>query len=172
MITHHHKQSGFTLLEMLVSLGIFTVVAVFAIGSLVRITALNRQAQTLQKTITNVSSALEMMSREMRMGSKFVGGSNSVSFLSPNVDSCKNPITYTYVISDNIYKSQSGCGSYSSSPILDSGIALSGSELTMTARPGGYNWIFIHLAGSSVGARSQDQNSFDIQTGVSQRIAD
>src|SRR4051812_23311158 len=60
---------GFTLIEMIVSLAIFTVVAVVAVGSLVRVVALNRQAQTLQSSVNNLSFALDSMSREIRQGS-------------------------------------------------------------------------------------------------------
>lgn len=65
------NQNGFTLLEMIVSLGIFSVVAVIAVGSLVRITSLNRQAQAMQSTMNNVNYVLESISREMRPGSHF-----------------------------------------------------------------------------------------------------
>jgi prepilin-type N-terminal cleavage/methylation domain-containing protein len=65
------RSSGFTLLEMIVSLGIFSIVAVIAVGSLVRITGLNRQAQTLQSAMNNINYILESMSREMRFGSNF-----------------------------------------------------------------------------------------------------
>ncbi len=64
-------KSGFTLLEMIVSMGIFTIVAVIAVGSLVRITSLNRQAQSMQAAINNINYILESMSREMRVGSAF-----------------------------------------------------------------------------------------------------
>ncbi|MEA2715550.1 MAG: hypothetical protein QOG91_578 [Candidatus Parcubacteria bacterium] len=78
------KQRGFTLLEMLVSLAIFVVVAVIAVGSLVRITALNRQAQTLQSSMTNLNFVLESISREMRLGSKFYcGGAMPSATLAP-----------------------------------------------------------------------------------------
>ncbi len=69
-ISSIRSESGFTLLEIIVSLAIFTMVAVFAVGSLLRITALNRQAQTLQSAMNNISFALESMSREIRVGSK------------------------------------------------------------------------------------------------------
>jgi prepilin-type N-terminal cleavage/methylation domain-containing protein len=65
------SNSGFTLLEMIVSLGIFSVVAVIAIGSLVRITSLNRQAQTMQTAMNNINFILEAITREMRFGSHF-----------------------------------------------------------------------------------------------------
>jgi prepilin-type N-terminal cleavage/methylation domain-containing protein len=63
--------SGFTLLEMIVSLGIFTIVAVIAVGSLVRITSLNRQAQSMQAAMNNTNYILESISREMRFSKKF-----------------------------------------------------------------------------------------------------
>ena len=59
---------GFTLVEMIVSLGIFAVVAVVALGALVRIMTANQKAQTLQSAMTNISFALESMSRELRSG--------------------------------------------------------------------------------------------------------
>jgi len=62
---------GFTLLEMIVSLGIFSIIAVIAVGSLVRITSLNRQAQSLQAAMNNANYILESFSREMRFGSSF-----------------------------------------------------------------------------------------------------
>jgi len=72
MTTHPHKYlSGFTLLEMIVSLAIFSIVAVVAVGSLARIVGLNRQAQTLQASMNNIDFALESMSREMRVGGDY-----------------------------------------------------------------------------------------------------
>ncbi|MFA6554628.1 MAG: type II secretion system protein [Candidatus Paceibacterota bacterium] len=62
---------GFTLLEMVVSLGLFSFVAVIAVGSLVRITGLNRQAQAMQSVMNNVNYTLESISREMRYGTNY-----------------------------------------------------------------------------------------------------
>ena len=53
---------------MIVALGIFTVVALVAIGALVRITDANRKSITLKTTINNLNFALESLSREMRVG--------------------------------------------------------------------------------------------------------
>lgn len=62
---------GFTLVEMIVSLAIFSIVAVVALGALMKIIGANKKAQTLQSAMTNINFALESMSREMRVGSKF-----------------------------------------------------------------------------------------------------
>lgn len=80
-----HK-NGFTMLEMIVSLGIFGVVAIIAVGALVRIVGLNRQAQSLQAAMNNINYALESMSREMRVGSHFTCTTAS-TFSGSNLDS-------------------------------------------------------------------------------------
>jgi prepilin-type N-terminal cleavage/methylation domain-containing protein len=65
------KSKGFTLIEIIVSLAIFSIVAVIAIGALVRVTGANRQAQAIQSGVNNVSFLLDAISREMRVGSSF-----------------------------------------------------------------------------------------------------
>jgi prepilin-type N-terminal cleavage/methylation domain-containing protein len=64
-------RKGFTLVEMIVSLAVFSVVAVVALTALMSIMAANRKAQTLQSAITNLSYAMESLSREMRVGTKY-----------------------------------------------------------------------------------------------------
>lgn len=56
---------------MIVSLGIFAVVAVIAVGALLKITDANKKAQTLKSSINNINFAMESMSREIRMGSNY-----------------------------------------------------------------------------------------------------
>ncbi len=78
------------MLEMLVSLGVFSVAAVIAIGALVRMTSLNRSAQALQSAMNNVSFALESISREMRVGTNYTCASythdvNGYSFTGSNL---------------------------------------------------------------------------------------
>lgn len=62
---------GFTLVEMVVSLAIFAIVATVALGALVRIVDANKKAQTLQSAITNLNFTLDSISRELRVGSTY-----------------------------------------------------------------------------------------------------
>lgn len=62
---------GFTLIEIMVSLSIFTVVAVIAVGAFLKIIDANKQSQALQTAMNNTSFALESMVREMRVGSNY-----------------------------------------------------------------------------------------------------
>lgn len=62
------KNRGFTLVEMIVSLALFSVVAVIAIGALLKVIDANNKAQSIQSSVTNLNFALESMSRDLRTG--------------------------------------------------------------------------------------------------------
>ncbi|MES3030885.1 MAG: type II secretion system protein [Patescibacteria group bacterium] len=83
--TVHFKntQKGFTLVEMIVSLAIFTIVALVAVGALLKITDANKKSQTLKTAINNLNFALESMSREMRVGEDY---NCMINVVSPSVD--------------------------------------------------------------------------------------
>ncbi len=74
--TIQHK--GFTLVEMVVSLGIFALVAVIAIGALLKIVDANKKAHSLQTTINDLNFALDAMTRELRVGSGYFCSSGKV----------------------------------------------------------------------------------------------
>jgi prepilin-type N-terminal cleavage/methylation domain-containing protein len=66
-----HNRRGFTLIEIIVSLGIFAIVATVALGALVKIVSANKKAQTIQTAITNINFSLDALSREMRVGRNY-----------------------------------------------------------------------------------------------------
>lgn len=80
-------QKGFTLVEMIVALAIFTIVAMVAVGALLKITDANRKSLTLKTTINNLNFALESMSREIRVGADYYITNN----ISEPIDSIDNP---------------------------------------------------------------------------------
>lgn len=76
------KKKGFTLVEIIVSLGIFSIVATVALGALMKVISTNRKAQTLQSALTNLDFAIESISRELRTGSNIrcVPGEATIGF--------------------------------------------------------------------------------------------
>jgi len=52
-------------------MAIFAIVAVVAVSAMIKIVGLNKQAQTLQSSMNNLGFALETMSRELRVGSRY-----------------------------------------------------------------------------------------------------
>ncbi len=67
-----HTQRGFTLIEMIVSLGIFSIVSTMTVGSLLVLISGNQQLQGEQNAMTNLAFAIDSMTREMRTGSSYV----------------------------------------------------------------------------------------------------
>jgi len=77
---------AFTLVEMIISLGIFAIVAVIALGALVRIITANQKAQTLSAAMTNLNFALESMSREIRVGTQYYCDTDPASSINVPID--------------------------------------------------------------------------------------
>lgn len=70
-----HNQTGFTLVEMLVSLALFTTIATMAVGTLLILINGNSRVVGEQVTLTSLSFALDSMTREIRTGSEYYCGS-------------------------------------------------------------------------------------------------
>ena len=68
---YRKPQAGFTLIEMIVSLGVFSVVVTISVGALLILIASNRQLQEEQSVLSNLAFALDSMTREIRTGSQY-----------------------------------------------------------------------------------------------------
>jgi prepilin-type N-terminal cleavage/methylation domain-containing protein len=70
-ISSYKKQAdigGFTLVEVLVSLSLFTVVVTMSVGTLLVLIDANAKQQNIQTVMTNLSFAMDSMTREIRTG--------------------------------------------------------------------------------------------------------
>lgn len=77
-------EGGFTLVDLLVGIGLFAVVSSIALGGLARVLRTQRQVAALVAANNNASLALEQMARETRTGHLFcaddpVNGGGTVS---------------------------------------------------------------------------------------------
>lgn len=68
-------RQGFTLIEVLVSVAIFSVVMVMAVGALLSLSTAARKAQALKSAVDNLNFAIESMSRSIRTGYGYNCGS-------------------------------------------------------------------------------------------------
>ena len=82
--------SGFTLIEVLVSMSLFTVVVTMSVGTLLVLIDSNAKQQGVQAVVTNMSFALDSMTREIRTGYFYYCGSASGAL----------PSTVTNTVSD------------------------------------------------------------------------
>ena len=70
---HTNTQGGFSLVEVLVSLSIFTIVVGMAVSTTIVLVDANAKAQNVQQASTNLAFALDSMSREIRTGLLYFG---------------------------------------------------------------------------------------------------
>ena len=77
------KRQGFTLIEMMVSLGIFIIVLSISVGALLSMVSSNRKTQSLRSAMDNLNLAMEEMSRNITQGRKYHCGETST--IDPNI---------------------------------------------------------------------------------------
>jgi len=65
-ITPKQKNRGFTLIEMLLSIALFSIVLTISMGAIFTIIDSNRKTQTLTLTMNNLSFAIESMTRDLK----------------------------------------------------------------------------------------------------------
>ena len=93
------------LLEMIVSVGLFSVVMTIGMVSLLNIVNANKRAQSFKIVANNLNLALESMSRDIRFGYDYedVYGANSFTFTRPG------GVNVTYSLSGgSVFKTVSG----------------------------------------------------------------
>ncbi len=73
---------GFTLIEVMISIGLFTVVMIVGITAILRVNNTYRKARTQRSAVDNLSFMMEDMARNMRLGSHY-RCINSLSDASP-----------------------------------------------------------------------------------------
>ena len=74
-----YRSHGFTLIEMIVAVGLFSIVMLVSISALLSLVDANRKAQALQSVMNNLNIAVDGMVREIREGSNYRCGSISAS---------------------------------------------------------------------------------------------
>lgn len=75
---------GYTLIELMVSMGLFAIIMLLASGSYLMMIGLNRQVQGISTGINNLSFALETMTRTIRTGTGYSGGGSTFSVTDAN----------------------------------------------------------------------------------------
>ncbi len=65
------NNKGFTLVEVMVAVGLFTVIMTIGIGAIIGVNNTNRKTQTMRAVVDNLSFLMEDMARSMRLGDYF-----------------------------------------------------------------------------------------------------
>ncbi len=149
---------GYTLVEMIVAVGIFSLVMLTATAAYLTLIDLDRKSRAVTQVVTNLSFAVDSMSRSIRTGTAYScnGGTNcttggtTLSF----VDEFGRTITYA-VASGVVTRQCSGssCGGTSAVQLTDPGIVV--------------NTLRFYVRGVGTGDGLQPQVTFTVQGTVS-----
>lgn len=70
-----NNKKGFSLIEMMVAVALFSVVMLMGVGALLSLIDANRKAHALNSVMNNLNFAVESMSRNLRVGTNYNCGS-------------------------------------------------------------------------------------------------
>ncbi len=166
-----YNKKGFTLIEVIVAVGIFSLVMMVALGAIISIVGANKKAQSLHNVINNLNLAVESMVREMRTGYDYECGTGSecttFSFKSKQITQNASTVTVVYRFNNNSIEKSVDGGAFlqitSDDVNIDMlqfyAVGISGSSQPL---------VLMVIKGTAlVGGEESD---FNIQTLISQRL--
>ncbi len=178
MKTLNLKNRGFTLIEILVSLGVFLIIVTISLGAILGVYDANRKARSESALMGNLNLAIETMTREMRYGKNYqcgqsppncAGGASYISFIS-NLNE-----TLSYRQNGPIIEKSVNGGAYSpmtSPEVIVESLNFFVFGATLEASPNEQQpRVQIKIKASS-GTKNSTKDVFTIQTLVSQRQLD
>ncbi len=176
-------QRGYTLVELIVAIGLFSVVMLLATIAYASLLDLDRASRARSDLTNNFSFALENMTRTIRTGTNYAyAGSGSFSCFSV-VDQEGRSITYLLKDDGSLgryigsYDGDRSCESDTASSITDPNVHIDDLEFYLRGAGGGDDMqpsVFITLHGS-MGVKRQgvvEELPFSIQTQATQRQLD
>lgn len=180
---------GYTLIEMVVSVAIFSVVMLVATSAFLSLISLDRKARTTNDVVTNLSFVMESLARTIRTGSRYgcngigggdcwPGGGHTFAFLDSN--GCYQTISVqNSQVVETTQSGTSACTFASNIPLTDPRVTISPTELTfyvVGTTPGVVDAtqprVTITLHGTMTPDPKSPPVSFTIQTTAVQRYID
>jgi prepilin-type N-terminal cleavage/methylation domain-containing protein len=187
-VKNFKKQRGFTLVEMLVSVGLFVVVLTITLGSILTIVDSNKKARSLMSVTNNLNFAVDSMVRSFKVGdvkgagnstgvtrcfstfeSDYTGSSDSFNrrwveyCLKEDVSSGKGKLTKEIGAED-------GTSFSIPVPLTSPDIDIDFLEFNLQGTDSGAQPILSILISGTVKVSEKISSNFSIQTSVSQRI--
>lgn len=95
-MNHKNKFAGFTLIETIIAIGLFSVLVAIGVGGFTTALRSERQAGSLLGAQSNVSLAVEQMAREIRTGYLFCHAPNDNQDISTGCEPAGQACSVTY----------------------------------------------------------------------------
>ena len=65
------KNKGFTLIEVMIAVGLFALVVSMSLGAILQVFSVNKKAQSMSVIMGDLNSSLELMTTQIRYGSNY-----------------------------------------------------------------------------------------------------
>jgi prepilin-type N-terminal cleavage/methylation domain-containing protein len=191
------NNSGFTLIEVMISIGLFTVIMIIGITAILGVNNTYRKSRSMRSAIDNLSFTMEDMARNMRLGTRYrclnsyddalssvvenpldgnqCAGIAFEPFSSPTPGDAGDQVIY-YIDSEqeSIFKSLTGDLS-DSFPMNSVDLKIDSARSVFSVFGSSVNdsiqpSVLIRIAGTA--SSGQNSTEFNLQTTVSQRVLD
>lgn len=179
------SRQGFTLLEMVVALGIFSVIVVTSIGIMLGVANSQIKASNIQAILDNVRFSLELITKEMRTGNNYqltttCSPGSEIKFQT-SLGSTR--VYYLYAPTNTIMRATSAISSLDcdgstgvSQPFTSDEVIVqkfdTATQGTTVGPNDGQPWITIFLRVKSKNPKYEYASSMDLQTTIVQRFRD
>lgn len=177
LFSSQHK--GFTLVEVIVAVGLFLIVVTLGTGSFLQALTVKRTSEGLTLGINNFGSVMESMIRAIRTGTSFGAGGSSFTFTDQNgnhptytCDLANHRLTETWTVVDQA----GGTHSFTNLPITNPSLDITSCSFTVVGQ-NPYSaadlvqpYVTIHIQGTFNSPKSTVP--FNLQTTVEQRQPD
>ncbi|MDB5195446.1 MAG: putative Type pilus pilin [Parcubacteria group bacterium] len=190
-MTYRASPKGFTLVEMIVSIGLFSIVMLVAMSAYFTLISLDRRARATNQVVSNLSFAVDSMVRGIRTGSLYHcidGGAdadgNSTSgactefyYTDSNLPAGNNVVTY-FLHGTSILRNQGNANSVltdTASALTDPSIAITKFKVYVRGAGTGnveQPQVLFTISGTMPADSSGNPTTFVIEENATQRLID
>lgn len=186
---HTPSMRGYTLLEMIVSVGIFSIIMLFVTGAYLTLISLDREVRATTALMTNLSFAVDSMARSIRTGNAYgcadsggdpnspgtnCAGTNRFSYYDTQLN---QKVTYIVKSDGTIGRCTGGtCSSATAISLTDPNVTIASNDLRFYVRGVGTSntvqpQVTFVIRGTMIGSNNRSVD-FSIQTSATQRRID
>ena len=170
--------TGFTLLEMIISIGIFSTIVIAAIGITIGISNAQIKASSVQATQDNIRFGMELMTKELRTGSRYELSRICAQRTGEEIRFVASSGSWRiyYRSGPSLMRLVDSVNCLTANPLLSEEVGVENLRFrvggTVPGAGDGQPWAFVSLSLRSRGPKPVLDSQMDMQTMVVQRFRD